>query len=91
VAKVLVYLGAFVAAVWALLDIAQTPSEQTRGRSRGLWALVALVPFAGAAAWLLLGHAPAPTPARRAARGPIGPDDDPDFMRDIGHRPDAEG
>ena len=88
--RVLVILVAAVLAGWALADVAQTPSRQTALLPKPVWVLVVLVPVAGALFWFGLGRAESlrrPPPART---GPIGPDDDPEFLRRLGrHKPDA--
>ena len=93
--RVLLYLGAVVLTVWALLDIAQTPADQVQTLPRAGWALVALVPGLGPLSWFLLGRAPVAASPRPPGRtrggsgrpsGPIGPDDDPDFLRNLGRR-----
>lgn len=72
-------------AVWALLDIAQTPSERVQLLPKPLWALLTLVPLVGALAWLLIGSS-ATGNVRQPLR-PIAPDDDPDFLRGLGRPP----
>ncbi|MFI5099486.1 MAG: PLD nuclease N-terminal domain-containing protein [Actinomycetes bacterium] len=88
---ILLYLGAVALTTWALLDVAQTPADQTRTLAKPSWALVAVLPYVGPAAWFLLGT------ERRSggrARGgdqggrPLGPDDDPEFLRELGRRRD---
>ena len=92
--RVLLYLGVLVLTVWALLDIAQTPARQVEGLPRLGWGLVVLAPFFGPLAWFLLGRTSDDTRARSrrpAASGPIGPDDDPEFLRRLGRgRPDGQ-
>ena len=76
-----------VLAIYCLVEIARSDPAQVRLLPRWLWALLALVPFAGAAGWLLFGR---PNGTRREPpRGPqqappIAPDDDPDFLRRLG-------
>ena len=75
--------------VYALVDLTSTPSARTAWLPRWAWALLVLVvPVIGPAAWLLLGKedaaaiAPdAGAPGRNA--GPVAPDDDPDFLRNV--------
>ncbi len=87
---ILLYLGAVALTTWALLDVAQTPADQTRTLAKPSWALVAVIPYVGPAAWFLLGTERSPTSGRRASGGgrPLGPDDDPDFLRELGRRRD---
>jgi hypothetical protein len=88
---ILLYLGAVALTTWALLDVAQTPADQTRALAKTSWALVAVLPYVGPAAWFLLG-----TERRSGGRAggrdrggrPLGPDDDPEFLRELGRRRD---
>ena len=71
---IVIYLGAVALTTWALLDVAQTPAGvDPAGCSKGAWALLAVVPFVGPAAWFLLGTgvgAPGAAPAADRSRGP---------------------
>lgn len=75
-----------VLAVYCWVEIAQSDPRQVRQMSRGMWALVVLLPLAGPIAWLIGGR-PNGDEARRAAPRPrprvIAPDDDPDFLRGL--------
>lgn len=76
--------------VYCLVDVVQTEGDQVRGIPKVLWfVVVALVPLIGGGAWLLAGR---PTPLFGGGRdggpkagrpGPVGPDDDPDFLRGL--------
>ncbi len=91
---ILFYLGAVTLTTWALLDVAQTPAASVRTLPKGAWALVTVVPLVGPVAWFLFGTDGTRTlvgGVRRAGRGsarPIGPDDDPEFLRELGRRHD---
>ena len=74
------YLGAVALTTWALLDVAQTPPESFRSLSKGTWGLLVVIPFVGPAAWFVLGTGSTPDRSPR----PIGPDDDPEFLRSLG-------
>jgi hypothetical protein len=93
--KVLLYALPIILAIYALVDLVQTPDEDVQGLPKLLWVvLIVLVWVIGPAAWLLAGKRgrsflPPLTP--RAAGGPGGPpsrplapDDDPDFLRGLG-------
>jgi Phospholipase_D-nuclease N-terminal len=80
---ILIYLGAVALTTWALLDVAQTPAESISSLSKGSWALLVVIPYVGPAAWFLLG-----TADRQSPEGPLGPDDDPEFLRSLGQRRD---
>jgi hypothetical protein len=93
---IMTYLGAVALTTWALLDVAQTPAAQVHALPRATWGLITLVPYLGPAAWFVLGRLPGPVPGAKpgaagtAGRGarPMGPDDDPDFLRQLGRRHD---
>ena len=84
--RVLLPLLLVAFAVWALLDVAQTPTNRILLLPKGLWALVTLIPLVGALAWILFGSS-ATANLGPAAR-PIAPDDDPDFLRGLGRPKD---
>jgi hypothetical protein len=88
--RFLVYIVPFVLLIYCWIEIAQSDPRQVRQLSRGVWALVVLIPFAGAIAWLAYGRpngqqiTPAvPKPRRRV----VAPDDDPDFLRSLRRPP----
>jgi Phospholipase_D-nuclease N-terminal len=95
VSRVLPVLIALVLTIWAVIDCVQTPSSEARHLPKPLWLVcIVLVPFVGAAAWLVLGRARSlgvgragtatGGPAKRDPRPqPLAPDDDPDFLRSI--------
>jgi hypothetical protein len=89
-ARVLIFLLVLTFGVWAILDVAQTPTSRVRGLSKSAWSMVVLIPVFGAAAWFLQGREPVAPPARPQTR-PVAPDDDPDFLRRLGDhkRPDG--
>ena len=81
----LLFLVVVALSVVALIDCLATDRSRIRSFPRGAWAvLILLCPVAGAIAWFRGGrttsagdvHAAAPDPGR-----PIGPDDDPEFVR----------
>jgi hypothetical protein len=94
VIRVLAYLVMLALTVWALLDIAQTPARATSILPKPLWLLVALVPLVGPALWFLFGrlevdgHPANQRRSRPASSRPLGPDDDPEFLRNLGRRND---
>lgn len=87
--RALPFVIAVVLTIYCLVEIAQSSSADVRTLPRGLWALLVLVPFAGAVGWLWLGRPTAAigqrrTPSTRPTQ--IAPDDDPDFLRHLRNR-----
>ena len=83
--------------VWCVLDISRSEDDERLGVHPALWmALVVLVPVLGAIVWILVsrgrraaarqggpaGPARGPGGPRRRS-GPVAPDDDPDFLRQL--------
>lgn len=80
--KPLLVLVAAGLTVWAVLDLAQTPRNRVRGQSKALWALAAVaLPVVGPLAWLALGRVAPAGGGRPQPPRPVGPDDDPEFLR----------
>ena len=82
-ARVVIMLGLVVLAAWALLDIAWTPPQRIASLPKAVWLLVALLPLVGPLAWFIGGRTTAASP-QGSARRPMGPDDDPEFLRGLG-------
>nr|WP_031169651.1 PLD nuclease N-terminal domain-containing protein [Streptosporangium roseum] len=81
--------------LYCLFDAITTPDEEARNLPKLLWVIIiVLLPPVGGLFWLLLGrpigpHAPRTLhPKDRPARpeAPKGPDDDPDFLKDLDRR-----
>lgn len=72
--------------VYSWIEIAQSDPKQVRLLSRGLWAVIVLIPLAGPVAWLVTGRpngdAVRQSPPRARPRV-VAPDDDPDFLRSL--------
>jgi hypothetical protein len=92
VGRFIVVVAFFALQVYALVDLVRSDSAGVRAIPKPLWFLVVLFPVAGPVAWLLLGRprvGPAPgggggggiTGGPRPPRGPIAPDDDPEFLK----------
>ncbi|NRQ31439.1 hypothetical protein HII36_06235 [Nonomuraea sp. NN258] len=90
-----VLIGLALLAFWlySLFDVITTPEEEVRNVPKMLWLLlVALVPVLGGAIWMLRGRPREvreawPVPPHSGAPGvPKGPDDDPEFLRDLERR-----
>ncbi|HWS35647.1 MAG TPA: PLD nuclease N-terminal domain-containing protein [Actinoplanes sp.] len=79
----LIFLVVVAFAVVALVDCLLTERSRIQSFPRRAWAvLILLCPIFGPAAWFRAGRAPragvvVPVPVA----GPIGPEDDPDFVR----------
>jgi hypothetical protein len=83
--------------IYCLIDAIQTPESEMRNLPKVAWiVLVLLVPVIGPVAWLLAGRPTRnSTPSKsqrqrwedqqrnRDRRRPRGPDDDPDFLKDL--------
>lgn len=72
--------------IYCWIEIAQSDPKQVRQTSRGIWALIVVIPLAGPIGWLMYGR-PNGTDGQQAAPRPrprvIAPDDDPDFLRSL--------
>lgn len=71
--------------IYTLVDCLQTEDDRVRNLPKIFWALlICFFPIVGAGAWYFAGRPvlPKPPPGRQR-RGPIGPDDDPDFLRGL--------
>jgi hypothetical protein len=85
---VLVYAIPVVLAVWALVDLWQTPRSLVRAMAKPFWFIaVVFLPVVGPLVWLVAGarrrkHFPGGGAGGPAPR-PIAPDDDPDFLRKL--------
>ena len=81
VLPVLIGLGL---AIYALVDCIQTDESKVRALPKLAWIVtIVLVIFIGPIAWLLVGKERSQPGRGRQRRGPLGPDDDPEFLRDL--------
>lgn len=75
--------------VYCVVDAVQSENDDVRGLPKPMWVLVVLLfPLAGGIAWLIAGRPRSVLEAilgqdRQGPRGPLGPDDDPDFLKDL--------
>lgn len=79
--------------VFCLIDCIQTDSSRVRNLPKTFWVLIIIVvPLIGGIAWFVAGRPTAEQPVRgrtsgypayERPRAPQGPDDDPDFLRQI--------
>ncbi len=72
--------------IYCIIDVLRTPSTEARSLPKFVWLLlVILVPILGGLLWLALGRVwrmPGSRFGRR--RGPLAPDDDPSFLKELG-------
>lgn len=77
-----VVILAFVA--YCFVDVSRTDRNEVRNLPKLAWIVVTLVfPVVGGVAWLLTGKPKGQAGRGGPRRGPLGPDDDPDFLRGI--------
>ncbi len=85
--KALLILAAVVLLVYALYDLLATPRDRVQYMPKLAWAaLIVLFPYIGALLWMFFGTVkdkPAGGPRRPQPKRPLGPDDDPDFLRGL--------
>ena len=72
--------------IYFILDVLRTPRGETRSLPKFVWLLlVILIPLLGGLIWLALGRVwPAPGSRFGRRRGPLAPDDDPKFLKQLG-------
>ncbi|WP_084956056.1 PLDc N-terminal domain-containing protein [Thermoactinospora rubra] len=95
-AGVLISLAVLAFWLYSLFDVITSPEEETRNLPKVLWVLIVVVlPVAGSVLWFLLGRprvAPGPPRAMRprpetpSAPPPKGPEDDPEFLKELERR-----
>lgn len=84
--RVIGVLLAVAVYIYFVIDVIRTPREEVRSLPRVVWLLVVvLVPIVGGLLWLWLGR-DWPTFEVRLGRrrGPVAPDDDPAFLKQLG-------
>ncbi|MBC7631864.1 PLDc N-terminal domain-containing protein [Aeromicrobium sp.] len=89
-AKALVIVLGIALFVYAVFDLIATPAARVRILPKPLWFIILLLAPIGPLLWLMFGRVkPSAPPAPRTGGGwtpppgPLGPDDDPDYMRGL--------
>ena len=85
--RFLLYAIGFVVVLYAFIDVVLSRGDDVRSVPKALWAVVVvLVPILGAVGWFVWGRPrvqAAGSPGGGRGRGPVAPDDDPAFLRQI--------
>jgi len=85
--RVLLFLIPLAMTIYTAIDAIQTEDAGVQHLPKIFWiALIVLVPWVGAIAWLVAGKQRGPLNGRMGPRYPApprGPDDDPDFLRGL--------
>ena len=88
-AKVLMVLIPLALAIYSVIDAIQTEDSRVQHLPKVIWVLLILLSAPtgiGAIAWLVTGRQRGPQNRRRGRNypsAPRGPDDDPDFLRNL--------
>ncbi len=70
--------------IYAVIDCIQTDEQRVRHIPKFAWVvLILVIPVVGPLAWLLTGRERSVPPRKRPIIGPRGPEDDPDFLRNL--------
>jgi hypothetical protein len=67
--------------VFTIVDIILIERTRVRALPKPLWVVVALIPIVGGVLWLAVGRVRVGDAAGSVRRGPVAPDDDPEFLR----------
>jgi cbb3-type cytochrome oxidase subunit 3 len=68
--------------IWFIVDVLRTSSSNVRTLPKFVWLIIViLIPLLGGILWLLAGRPRGQ--GRRRRRGPVAPDDDPAFLRQL--------
>jgi Phospholipase_D-nuclease N-terminal len=85
--RLLPWLLTIALTIYAVVDCIQTEDAQVRGLPKLVWVLLILLfPIVGSIAWFLAGRPQRPRPHSGPTHRPPpprGPDDDPDFLRNL--------
>lgn len=85
-ARVLLIAMVVLLTIYCVVEVAQSNGDEVRNAPRWLWAVAVIcLPVVGPVAWLLIGR---PTALSKheadRERHPQSPDDDEDFLRNLG-------
>lgn len=86
--RVLLLLAGLALTIYAVVDCIQTDDQSVKYLPKIAWVvLIVLIPWVGPIAWLVAGRQRSFPPGRwnpkRPVTGPRGPEDDPDFLRNL--------
>ncbi|MCD5354829.1 PLD nuclease N-terminal domain-containing protein [Kineosporia mesophila] len=83
-ARVLFVLAVIGVTIYAAIDCLRSADDEIRTLPKPLWLLfIVLIPLLGGVTWILFGRQSSPgnQPPRRLRT--VGPDDDPEFLRNL--------
>ncbi len=82
--RVLMTVASLGLTIYALVDCVQTEDDRVRYLPKLVWVvLLVLLPWVGPITWLVAGSRRPLPPGKRRLSGPRGPEDDPDFLRNL--------
>ncbi|MGC1207404.1 MAG: PLD nuclease N-terminal domain-containing protein [Ornithinimicrobium sp.] len=83
--RILLAIALLAFTVYCVVDVIRTDNDKVRNLPKLAWVVMALLfTPAGGIAWLIAGRPKGLTErGGNSPRGPLGPDDDPDFLRGI--------
>jgi hypothetical protein len=81
--RVIAVLLGLAVYIWFIVDVLRTSRASVRTLPKFVWLLIViLIPLLGGVLWLLGGR-PRGQGRQRRRRGPVAPDDDPAFLRQL--------
>jgi hypothetical protein len=86
--RVLLLLAGLALTIYGVVDCIQIDDQRVKHLPKIAWVvLIVLLPWVGPIAWLVAGRQrsfpPGPWNPKRPVTGPRGPEDDPDFLRNL--------
>jgi hypothetical protein len=90
--RLFIVLGVVVAVfyVFSIVDCALTERVRVRGLPKAVWVLIiVLFPIIGGLMWFLIGRGRRPA-ASKTTRRRLAPDDNPEFLKNLGQSRDRE-